>query len=417
MRLWPFGTKQEQRNAENPGHAITPDDVYGRTVTGKVVNPDTVLKVSAALACVRVLAESVGSLSWITYERVSSGGKRRATDNYAYRVLHDRPNPLMSSMAFRERIMKDLLLHGNAYVYRENGRYGALSALWPLAPVAVTPIISKSGRGVQYRVTSSTGFDGVYGDQEILHVSALGDGVVGKSVIAYNAGSFSLSMAEDEYAQNFYENGAYPGGVLEVEKPLGDEGRKRLRAGWSNAYSNQGAHKVAVLEDGIKWKPMTVNPKDAMALESRKFQVSDIARMFRVPPHMIGDLERATFSNIEHQSLEFVMHSLRPWLIRIEQEFNWKLFGLERADREFFSEFLIDSMLRGDIKSRNEAYAIMRQNGVINADEWRERENLNPLPDDAGKKYIVQLNMQELGSIGTAGVERALSKMAKREAI
>jgi len=403
MKLWPFGKTDEHRNAENPAHAITWTDVYGVSPTGKTVNAETVMKVSAALACVRVLAESVGSLSWITYERLASGGKIRATGNYAYKILHDRPNPLMSSMVFRERIMKDILLYGNAYIYRENTRYGELAALWPLVPVAVKPVISKSGRDVQYQVTSSSGFDGVYRSQEIVHVSALGDGVVGKSVIAYNAGSFSLSIAEDEYAQNFYENGAYPGGVLEVEKPLGDEGRKRLKAGWSNAYNKEGAHKVAVLEDGIKWKPMTVNPKDSMALESRKFQVSDIARMFRVPPHMIADLDRATFSNIEHQSLEFVMHSLRPWLIRIEQEFNWKLFGLERADREFFSEFLIDSMLRGDIKSRNEAYAIMRQNGVINADEWRERENLNPLPDDAGKKYIVQLNMQELSKVGEEG--------------
>lgn len=399
MKLWPF-RKKENRNAENPDQAITFEDVYGYSATGKVVNPETVMKVSAALACVRVLAESVGSLSWITYERLSNGGKRRASDNHAYHILHDRPNPLMSSMAFRERIMKDLLLHGNAYVYREY-QQGRLDSLWPLVPVATRPIISTSGRSVRYRVTSSQGFDGDYSNQEIIHVSALGDGIVGKSVIAYNTNSFALSMAEDEYAQNFYENGAYPGGVLEVDKALGKEGRQRLLKGWESAYSKQGAHKVAVLEDGVKWKPMTVDPKDAMALESRKFQVSDIARMFRVPPHMIADLDRATFSNIEHQSLEFVMHSLRPWLVRIEQEFNWKLFGMERGEQQYFSEFLIDSMLRGDIKSRNEAYAVMRQNGVINADEWRERENLNPLPDDAGKKYIVQLNMQELSKVGT----------------
>ena len=403
---WPFRKKQtEKRNAENPGHAITWSDVYGVDAAHKTVNAETVMKVSAALACVRVLAESVASLSWIVYETLDAGGKRRAKDHHAYRILHDRPNPLMSSFAFRERLMKDLLLYGNAYALREYDRNGNLAQLWPIAPVAVKPHLSVSGREVQYYVTTAKGFDGIYRNQDIMHVSALGDGIEGKSVIAYNAGSFALSMAEDEYAQNFFANGAYPGGVLQSAKALDDKARGRLRDGWTNAYNGGGAHKVAVLEDGIEWKPMTVNPKDAMALESRKFQVSDIARMFRVPPHMIADLDRATFSNIEHQSLEFVMHSLRPWLVRIEQEYNYKLFNTEKVPARYFSEFLIDSMLRGDIKSRNEAYAIMRQNGVINADEWRERENLNPLPDDAGKKYIVQLNMQELSRVGAEEVE------------
>lgn len=403
---WPFSKKQtEERNIESPGNPITAAAVWGMDPSRVSVTAETVMRVSAALACVRVLAESVASLSWIVYERLDNSGKQRAKNHHAYHVLHDRPNPLMTSFAFRERMVKDLLLHGNSYALREYDKNGNLQHLWPLAPVAVEPRVALSGREVQYHITTSKGFDGIYRSQDVIHVSALGDGIKGRSVIDYNAGSFALSMAEDAYAQNFFSNGAYPGGVLQSAKALDDRARGRLRDGWTNAYSGGGAHKVAVLEDGIEWKPMTVNPKDAMALESRKFQVSDIARMFRVPPHMIADLDRATFSNIEHQSLEFVMHSLRPWLVRIEQEYNYKLFGMERDDGRYFSEFLIDSMLRGDIKSRNEAYAIMRQNGVINADEWRERENLNPLPDDAGKKYIVQLNMQELSRVGAKEVE------------
>lgn len=399
MRLWPFGKKPETRNAENPSHAITWSDVYGVSQSSTwPVTPEGAMKISAVLACVRVLAESVASLSWIAYERMETGGKRRASAHPVYRLLHDRPNRLMSSFTFRERMMADLLLQGNFYAFID-WRGSDIAGLWPLDPRKVQIRLTPDHRDVLYQVTAK-GFVGEYRSEDILHVPALGDGVEGKSVISYNSRAFGIALAEDEYAGAFFQNGAYAGGVLQSQKALSKEARDRLRDGWSTAYNGaKGWHKVAVLEDGIEWRPMTINPRDAMLLQSRKFQVADIARMFRVPPHLIGDLDRATFSNIEHQSLEFVMHSLRPWLVRIEQEANHKLFTTQERDR-MFCEFLLDSMLRGDIKSRNEAYSIMRQNGVLNADEWRERENMNPLPDEQGKKYLVQLNMQELSRIG-----------------
>jgi len=404
MKIWPF-FRSAKRNIENPGHAITWASIFGSQYGSDSVDPATALKVSAALACVRVLAESVASLSWIVYRRNSEGGKDRASEHYAYSLLHHRPNDIMTAFSFRERIIKDILLHGNGYALIERDN-GMPVALWPLNPSMVRPQLDQSERNIKYAIKSSAGETRIYNHGDILHVPCLGDGIIGKSVISYNAGAFELSLSEDEYARSFFSNGAYAGGVLEAEKSLSKEARDRLRDGWSNAYgknqSGSGWHKVAVLEDGLKWKPMTVNPKDAMALESRKYQLSDIARMFRVPPHLIGDLEKATFSNIEHQSLEFVVHSLRPWVIRLEQEFNYKLF--DGSDRKtHFSELLMDSMLRGDIKARNEAYSIMRQNGIINADEWRSLENMNPLPLGQGKKYIVQLNMQELSSVGQGG--------------
>jgi HK97 family phage portal protein len=387
---------------EDPNTAITHQTVFGDVFrAGHVVSGEGAMAIGAALACVRVLAESVASLPWHAYERLTTGGKRRETDTWLYALLHNRSNPLMTAFTFRERVMKDVLLEGNHYSWIEYDEYGYIQALWPLNPRHTRIQTSPDGRAIRYVVRTSTGVSVSYHPEEIFHVPCLGDGILGKSVVSYNAGAFGLAMAEDEFAQSFFENGAHPGGVLETDKPLQKEARDRLRDGWSVAYGRAGlgSHKVAVLEDGLKWKPMTVNPKDAMALESRQYQVTEIARMFRVPPHMIADLSKATFSNIEHQSLDFVMHSLRPWCVRIEQEANWKFFGPDERDR-YFTEFLMDGMLRGDVKSRNEAYAIQRQNGILNADEWRERENMNPLPDDQGKKYLVQLNMQELSKVG-----------------
>jgi HK97 family phage portal protein len=405
MKLWPFGKKQK-RSLEDPNKGISYADIFGfeSSASGEIVSPSTVMKVSAALSCVRVLAESIASLSWILYERLPGGGKVRAQDHHVYDLIHNRPNPIMSSFNFRERKMKDLLLEGNFYALIDWNNYGEIEALWPLNPRNVTVKWIDSGRDVVYVIKTSNGFDGEYRRGEIFHVASLGDGIVGKSVISYNAESFGLAMSQDRFASAFFANGAYAGGVLESDKSVTDDAQKRLKAGWQHAYGRSGPnevgwHRIAVLEDGLKWKPMTVNPKDAMILESRKFQIADIARMFRVPPHMIADLDRATYSNIEHQSLEFVIHTLRPWAIRIEQEANYKLL-LPAERNTYLTEFLMDSMLRGDVKSRNEAYAIMRQNGVINADEWRERENLNPLPGSQGKKYIVMSNMQELSKVG-----------------
>lgn len=404
MKLWPFGRKQpEQRNPENPGHMIQLHQGSSSiAIGGRSVTPDTVMQISAVLSCVRVLSESVASLSWIVYERLPTGGKNRASNNAVYALLHDRPNPFMSAFSYRERVIRDMTLEGNHFSLIE-WRNSDPVALWPVNPTAVKIQMDTAGREIRYMIRTANGTELPYRAEEVLHIPCMGDGITGRSVISYNAGAFGIAAAEDEYAQTFFANGAFAGGVLESEKPLSKDARQRLREGWTSAYSGvNGWHRVAVLEDGIEWKAMSVNPKDSMLLESRKYQVADIARMFRVPLHMIGDLDRATFSNIEHQSLEFVMHTLRPWCIRLEQEANFKLFTKSERTR-LFSEFLLDSMLRGDIKSRNEAYAVMRQNGVINADEWRERENMNPLPDGQGKKYIVQLNMQELSRVGAEG--------------
>lgn len=399
---------RHKRNAENPSNALTHQTIIGEAWPsgGSVLSGEAAMAVSAVLACVRVIAESIASLSWIVYRRVDGRGKDRAPEHYAYDILHTRANPIMTAFSFRERLIKDALLHGNGYAYIEYGRHGRIEGLWPLNPYAVTPELDPDGRGLRYRIRSSHGFDGVYQPGFIMHVPCLGDGIVGRSVVSYSAGAVGLSADVEEYARTFFSNGAYAGGLLESPKPLSADAKNRLREGWSSTYGRNagstGWHRVAVIEDGITWKPMTVSPRDAMAIESRKYQVEEIARMFRVPPHMIADLNRSTNNNIEHQGLEFVQHTCMPWLVRVEQEANYKLFSAEERGT-FFSEFLIDSLLRGDIKSRNEAYQIMRRNGVLNADEWRERENLNPLPDGQGQKYIVEQNMQGLDQVGEEG--------------
>lgn len=395
----------KKRSLEDPNRQITLDDIVGgvRVSSGQSVTPGAAMGLSAVLACVRVLAESVASLAWITYERVGANGKTRAQDHPVYDLLHSRPNPIMSSFNFRERMMGDLLLHGNFYALIDWNGSGYPGALWPLATSAITPFIINSGRGIAYRIRTESGFARDYQSGNVLHVAALGDGLVGRGLIAYAAESIGTALSQELFAGSYYGNGAHPGGVIETDNKLDETIQERLKKGWAQAYGrtdgNVGWHRVAILEDGLKWKPMTVNPKDAMLLESRKFQIEDIARIFLIPPHMIADLEHATFSNIEHQSIDFVVHTLMPWCTRIEQEVNYKLF-LPDERKKIFSEFLFDSMLRGDAKSRNEAYQIMRRNGVLNADEWREMENRNPLPDGQGEKYIIESNMQSLDQVG-----------------
>lgn len=371
------------------------------SLSGVTVNETTALNNTAVFACVRILAETVASLPVITYKKLSNGGKERATKHPLYKILHDEPNTEMSAFTFYETLMGHLVTWGNAYAEIEWDDMGRVTGLWPLSPSQTWIERAADGAIWYHTIRPRTNELVTLPAWRVLHVPGLGfDGIQGYSVIKMNREAIGLAIATEKYGASFFGNGARPGGVLEHPGKLSQEAQDRLRGSWNEMHQGlEKQHRVAILEEGLAYKQIGLPPEDSQFLETRKFQVTEIARMFRVPPHMLADLERATFSNIEHQSIEFVVHTIRPWLVRWEQEIRRKLLS-QLEKRSFFVEFLVDGLLRGDIKSRSEALQIQRQNGIINADEWREIENMNPQEGEQGKKYLVNSAMIAVDQIG-----------------
>jgi HK97 family phage portal protein len=299
---------------------------FGGTSSGKPVNETTAMQMTAVYSCVRILSEAVAGLPLNVYRYNDSGGKERALKHPLYRLLHDEPNPEMTSFAFRETLMSHLLLWGNAYAQViRNGR-GEVIALYPLMPDKMTVDRDQSGRLFYLYQRGAEDAKAVGNDRrvylppsDVLHIPGLGfDGLIGYSPIAMAKNAIGLAMATEEYGAKFFANGAAPSGVLEHPGTIKDP--QRVRDSWNAAYQgSSNAHKIAVLEEGMKYTPIGISPEQAQFLETRKFQINEIARIFRVPPHMLADLEKSSFSNIEQQSLEFVKYTLDPWVVRWEQ--------------------------------------------------------------------------------------------------
>ena len=380
----------------------------GSAASGKHVNERTSMQMTAVYSCVRILSEAVASLPLNVYRYTDSGGKEKAIDHTLYRLLHDEPNPEMSSFIFRETLMTHLLLWGNAYAQIIRNGKGEVVALYPLMPDRMSVDRDKNGR-LYYKYTKSnddapTMENGsVYLDpSDVLHVPGLGfDGLVGYSPIAMAKNAIGLAIAAEEYGSKFYANGAAPSGVLEHPGTLKDP--ERVRNSWNSTFGgSSNSHKVAVLEEGMKYTPISISPNEAQFLETRKFQINEIARIFRVPPHLVGDLEKSSFSNIEHQSLEFVKYTLDPWVIRWEQALYRSLLT-EEEKKELFFKFNVEGLLRGDYASRMNGYATARQNGWMSANDIRELEDLDRIPEElGGDLYLVNGNMLPLVSAGAA---------------
>lgn len=363
------------------------------TRAGLFVSEESAMRTSAVYACVRVLAETVASLPLPLYKRLTKG-KEKAIYHPLYSLLHDVPNHEMTSFSFRETMMAHLLLWGNAYaliVYK--GKTPV--ELWPLHPSRVYVDRQLMTKELIYYYSDDDG-QKVYSPNQILHIPGLSyNGIKGLSPIALARETIGLSQATEEFGSRFFSNGARPGGILEHPGIVKDP--EKLRTSWENVYKGvKNSHKIAVLEEGMTYKEIGIPPNDAQFLETRKFQLNEICRMFRVPPHLIGDLERATFSNIEHQSIDFVVHTIRPWLVRWEQAIQRCL--LSEGERSlYFVKFTVDGLLRGDFKTRMDGYAVGRQNGWYSANDIRELEDLNPLPDEmGGDLYLVNGNMMPI---------------------
>lgn len=391
----------EKTFAENPAQWLV--EMFGgrSSGTGVVVTPSSAMQCGAVYSCVRILAETVGSLPLITYRRLEDEGKERDPDHHLYPILHDAANPEQTAMEFRELLQGHLALRGNGYAeIVRNGR-GQVAALWPLNPDQVR-VERAADLGLVYVVTLPRGQRTQDGGDEVrlpaarvLHLRGLSsDGVQGLSPIALARETIGLTLAVEEYGARFFGQGASPSGVLKHPAKLHPETHAKLRDEWEEMHSGLSqAHRVAILEEGMEWQQLGLQNDHAQFLQTRKFQLSEIARLFRIPPHMIGDLEKATFSNIEQQSIEFIVHTIRPWAVRWEQALMLKL--LTPAERlTHFVEHVIDGLLRGDVKSRYDAYAVGRQWGWLSADDVRGLENMNPLPNGQGQIYMVPLNMQ-----------------------
>lgn len=403
--LFGFGQARDKPvdKAADSGYSF----LFGRTTSGKPVNERTAMQTTAVYACVRILAEAVASLPLHVYEYQDDGGKKLVHDHPLYYLLHDEPNPEMTSFVFRETLMSHLLIWGNAYAQIIRDGAGRVLGLYPLLPDKMD--VQRDDRGNIYYVYSRNSDENPmfkeYGDirlkaEDVLHIPGLGfDGLIGYSPIAMAKNAVGMTLACEEYGASFFANGANPGGVLEHPGVLKDP--SKVRESWNSVYRGvNNAHKIAVLEEGMKYQQIGIPPEEAQFLETRKFQINEIARLYRIPPHMVGDLDKSSFSNIEQQSLEFVKYTLDPWVIRWEQSLQRSLL-LPGEKGKYFIKLNVDGLLRGDYQSRMNGYAVGRQNGWFSANDIREMENMNPIPDEqGGNLYLINGAMTKLEDAG-----------------
>lgn len=414
--LFGFGQARDKPvdKAADAGYSF----LFGRTTSGKPVNERTAMQTTAVYACVRILAEAVASLPLHVYEYQDDGGKKLVHDHPLYYLLHDEPNPEMTSFVFRETLMSHLLIWGNAYAQIIRDGAGRVLGLYPLLPDKME--VQRDDRGNIYYVYSRNSDENPmfkeYGNiklkaEDVLHIPGLGfDGLIGYSPIAMAKNAVGMTLACEEYGASFFANGANPGGVLEHPGVLKDP--SKVRESWNSVYRGvNNAHKIAVLEEGMKYQQIGIPPEEAQFLETRKFQINEIARLYRIPPHMVGDLDKSSFSNIEQQSLEFVKYTLDPWVIRWEQSLQRSLL-LPGEKGKYFIKLNVDGLLRGDYQSRMNGYAVGRQNGWVSANDIREMENMNPIPDEeGGNLYLVNGAMTKLADAGAfAGADNGGQK-------
>ena len=383
---------------------------FGTSASGKRVNERSSLQISAVYACVRILSETIGTLPFHLYRVTPDGGREKAIDHPLYFLLAKEPNSEMTSTVFRQTMMLQALLWGNAYAQIiRNGR-GEVLEIYPLQASRMKVDRDENCR-LYYEYTRSDGdANSLKGTastvklkpEEVLHIPSLGfDGIIGSSTIALAKNSIGLAIATEEYASKLFQNGARPSGVLEHPGVLKDS--EKLRKSWQETFGGSGnSNKVAVLEEGVHYQPISISPEEAQFLDSRKFSVQEIARVFRIPPHMLGDLERSTYNNVEEMSLEFVKYTLEPWIILWEQCFERSL--LTRDEKmKYFIKMNVDGLLRGDFRTRMEGYRVGINCGIYSVNEVRRLEDLDILPEARGGEFhVTNGNVVKLEDAGLA---------------
>lgn len=386
---------------------------FGISNAGETVNARTAMQLTAVYACIRVLSESIAQLPLQLY-RIDGDKRIKAIDHPLYFLLHDEPNPEMTSFNWREALMMNLLVFGNGYSQIIRNGKGQPIALYPLMSDKMKVSRDEKTGKIYYEYTFSDKEVSTAKEQqetvrlepsEVFHVPGMGfDGLVGYSPLAMAKQAIGTGLACEKYGAKFFVNSAIPTGVLEHPNVLNQETAERLRESWNDIYGGSGkAGRVAVLEQGMTYKPISITPEQVQFLQTRKFQTGEIARIFRVPGHMIGDLDRATYSNIEQQSIEFVKYTLDPWLTRWEQAIQRQLLTPEEK-KTYYTRFNVDGLLRGDYQSRMNGYAVGRQNGWFSTNDIRDLENMERIPEEQGGDfYLVNGNMTKLEDAGLFG--------------
>lgn len=374
------------------------NDVSSATLSSVKVNQDTALNYSAVLSCGRILSEGIASVPLFLYKRLPEG-KEKAANHPLYYLLHTQPNSEMTSFAFREIMMWHLLFWGNFYAEIVEDESGQINSLWPLLPWKMTVSRNKYTNKLVYSYRLPDNTDRILRNEYVLHIPGLSfDGLYGKSLISIAREAIGLGMALEEFGARYFGQGTQFGGFIEHPRTISPTSEANLKAALKEKYKGlSNAHRMIILEEAMHFVPNNIKAEDAQFLQSRKFQLLEIARIFNISPHLLKDLERATYNNIEQLGIEHVVYTLRPWCVRIEQSMSVKLLTTPIEKQEYFIEFLLDGLLRGDLISRYQAYAVGKQNGWLSSDDIRALENMNPLPDGQGKVYWQPLNMIDSG--------------------
>lgn len=379
-------------------------DMFGGNITTSGVNvtSERAIAHTAVYDCVNILSQSIASLPFSVYKREVLKDKslnNKAFNHPLYTILHDEPNNEMTSYTWRVVVMVHLALRGNHFSQIIRNNAGKVTGIYPLNPDKMQ-IVRLENKELRYMYQSDSYGQVPLYPNEILHfIGMTMDGIIGMSPIEYNRHAIGMSIAMEEFGGTYFKNGANGGGVLHTENKLSEPAFERLKSEWASKYAGLvNANKPIILEEGLKWEKLAISNEDSQFLQSRKFQKSEIASIYRIPPHMINEMDKATFSNIEHQSIQFVTDAIRPWVVNIEQECRRKLLSdSEKANH--YMRLNLAALLRGDTKSRYEAYGMGIKDGWLVRNEAREMEDLNPL--DGLDEPLYPLNMAKEGDNAT----------------
>jgi HK97 family phage portal protein len=362
------------------------------------INSDTAMKYSAVFSCCRVLSETYASMPIRLYRKKENGDRESRNDLSVYDILHNAPNDEMSPYNYKEACMMSLNLGGNSVSEKLYNRFGELVGLYPYQHNNVEIKRDKTTNRLVYEIRDGTRKKEL-SRKQVLHIPGISlDGVMGLSPISYAASAIRLGMSYEQFGIGFYKNGANASGAFTVPEVLTEEAFQRLKKDIKKNYTGlRNSGTPLILEGGTQFQPFSISPVDAQLIENKRFQVEDICRIYRVPQHLVQMLERSTNNNIEHQSLEFVMYTMLPWFKRSEENMNMQLLTPRERKAGYYLEFKIDALLRGDVKSRAEAYAVGRQWGWLSVNDIRRLENMNPIAN--GDVYLQPMNMVEAGTV------------------
>lgn len=375
-------------------------DLYGRykTASGVEVTESKAVGLTSVYACIKIISEGVSSLPLILYERIGEREKRRAVNHNLYGILHDSPNPEMTSMEFREAQNYHLALRGNSYAMVERDQIFRIKNLWPVLPDRVRVYRGKD-KELYYEISGPDGGHVTMPADYMLHLRTMSkDGLVGMDPLEIMREALGSGVAMQEYRARFFANDATASGVLEHPGALGDEAYERIQKSWEKMHRGiENAHKIGILEEGMKFKETSIDPEKAQMADSWRLSIADASRIWNIPIHMLAEIERgASYASVEQFNLGFVVHTLRPWLVRWEQGISKKLL---QGEKNLFAEHLVDGLLRGDIKTRYEAYRIGHEQGWLCPNDIRAMENMNPLPEgQGGDTYLKPLNFEPAGN-------------------